>query len=100
MNIKDENFTKLSLAALVFSLFPLFTLFLTLLKISLTSNIQTVLAGANILFVLIGLVLSIICIRHTKNRTILNIFSAIISFFWILLMIGIIGFALLNTFVS
>ena len=51
-------------------------------------------AGANILFVVLGLVLSIICIRNKNSRSIVNVLSTAISVLWLLLMIGIVVLAL------
>ena len=51
-------------------------------------------AGANILFVVLGLVLSIICVRNNDSRSIINILSTAISALWLLLMIGIVVLAL------
>ena len=57
-------------------------------------------AGANILFVVLGLVLSIICIRNKNSRSIVNILSMAISALWLLLMIGIVALALFISFVQ
>lgn len=98
--MKGKKIKILSIYALVFSLLPLATLIPTFLGVALTNGIQTAWAGANIFFVLVGFVLSIICVRHAENRRMLNILSTIISIFWLLLMAGIIAFAVLLTFKS
>lgn len=98
--MKEKKIKILSICALVFSLLPLVTLIPTFLGITLKNGIQTAWAGANIFFVLAGLILSIICVRHAENRRMLNILSTIISIFWLLLMAGIIIFAILLTFKS
>lgn len=98
--MKKKKVKVLSICALVFSLLPLATFIPTFLGVTLTNGIQTVWAGTNILFILVGLVLSIICVRHAENRRVLNILSTIISIFWLLLMTGIIAFAVLLTFKS
>ena len=92
--MKEKKIKILSICALVFSLLPLVTLIPTFLGITLKNGIQTAWAGANIFFVLAGLILSIICVRHAENRRMLNILSTIISIFWLLLMAGIIIFAI------
>ena len=91
--MKKKKVKVLSICALVFSLLPLATFIPTFLGV-------TVWAGTNILFILVGLLLSIICVRHAENRSVLNILSTIISIFWLLLMSGIIAFAVLLTFKS
>ena len=98
--MKEKKLKVLGICALVFSLLPLATLIPTFLGVTLANGIQTAWAGANILFVLVGLILSIICVRHAGNRKALNILSTIISIFWLLLMVGIIAFAVLLTFKS
>lgn len=97
--MKDKKIATLSICALVFSLLPLATLIPTFLGVTLTNEIQTTWAGANIFFVLTGLILSIICMRHAKSRRILNILSTIISIFWLLLLTGIIALAVFLTYV-
>lgn len=98
--MKKKKVKVFSICALVFSLFPLATFIPTFLGVTLTNGMQTVWAGTNILFILVGLLLSIICVRHAENRSVLNILSTIISIFWLLLMSGIIAFAVLLTFKS
>ena len=57
-------------------------------------------AGANIVFVLLGLILSVVCVRSREIRSIINIISTAISVFWLLLMVGIVVLALFLTFVQ
>jgi hypothetical protein len=89
-----KKLKPLSNAALIISILPLATLIPTLLKINLPAGVRTVWAGANIFFVLMGLILSIICVRKEESRSVVNIVALIVSILWILMMAGIIGLAL------
>ena len=68
-----KKLKPLSNAALIISILPLATLIPTLLKINLPAGVRTVWAGANIFFVLMGLILSIICVRKEESRSVVNI---------------------------
>ena len=66
----------------------------SLLHLSLSDGVRTAWAGANIVFVLLGLILSVVCVRSRESCSIINIVSAAISVFWLLLMVGIVALAL------
>lgn len=87
-------------AALIVSILPLAALIPSFLHLSLSDGIRTVWAGANIVFVLLGLILSVICVRNRESRSVINIVSTAISAFWLLLMVGIVALALFLTFVQ
>ena len=82
------------------SILPLATLIPSFLHLSLADGIRTVWAGANIVFVLLGLILSVVCVRNKESRSIINIVSTAISVFWLLLMVGIVALALFLSFVQ
>lgn len=92
--MENRKLKPLSVAALIVSVLPLATLIPSFLKITLSDGVRSMWAGANILFVVLGLVLSIICIRNKNSRSIINILSTAISALWLLLMIGIVVLAL------
>lgn len=96
----NKKLKPLSVAALVVSVLPLATLIPSFLKITLSDGVRSLWAGANILFVVLGLVLSIICVRSKDSRSIVNILSTAISSLWLLLMIGIVALALFINFVQ
>lgn len=98
--MKKKKFQSISLVALIASILPLAALAPSLLHFSLADGIRTAWAGANIVFVLLGLILSIVCVRSKGSRSVINILSTIISIFWALLMVGIVTLALLITFVQ
>ena len=92
--MENRKLKPLSVAALIVSVLPLATLIPSFLKITLSDGVRSMWAGANILFVVLGLVLSIICIRNKNSRSIVNVLSTAISVLWLLLMIGIVVLAL------
>ena len=51
-------------------------------------------------FVLLGLILSVVCVRSKESRSVINIASTAISAFWALLMVGIVALAVFLTFVQ
>ena len=87
--MEKKKLQSVSIAALIVSILPLAALAPSLLHFSLSAGIRTAWAGANIVFVLLGLTLSVI-----------NIASTAISVFWALLMVGIVALALFLTFVQ
>lgn len=93
-----KKMKTLSIVALIVSVLPVATLIPVFLKITLSDGVRSVWAGANILFILVGIFLSVICVRNKVNRSILNIISTAISAMWLLLMIGIVILALLINF--
>lgn len=98
--MENKKLKPLSVAALIVSVLPLATLIPSFLKITLSDGVRSMWAGANILFVVFSLVLSIICVRNKDSRNIINILSTAISALWLLLMIGIVALALFINFVQ
>ena len=98
--MENKKLQKASTAALIVSLLQLATFIPILLKITLSDGVRNVWAGANIFFILVGLFLSIACVKNSESRSIVNILSTIISIFWVLLMAGIVVFALLLNFLQ
>lgn len=92
--MEKKKLQSVSIAALIVSILPLAALTPSLLHFSLSAGIRTAWAGANIVFVLLGLILSVVCVRSKESRSIINIVALIVSIFWILMMAGIIGLAL------
>ena len=68
-----------SVISLISSVFPVFSLLLAALGITLSGGVQTALAGMNVLCALLGLGLSLTCVRNSETRSITNILSAVIS---------------------
>ena len=98
--MEKKKLQSISIAALIVSILPLATLAPSFLHLSLADGIRTVWAGANIVFVLLGLILSVVCVRNKESRSIINIVSTAISVFWLLLMVGIVALALFLSFVQ
>jgi len=98
--MENKKLQKLSVAALVISVFPLMTFIPVLFNITLTDGVRSVWAGVNILSVFVGLILSVICVKSRDSRNVVNIVSTIISSFWVLLMGGIVVLALFISFVQ
>lgn len=88
--MENRKLQKTSIAALIFSILPLATFIPIILKITLSDGARSIWAGANILFILVGLCLSITCVKNSKTRSIINIIATIISVVLILNVIGII----------
>ena len=98
--MEKKKLQSISIAALIVSILPLATLIPSFLHLSLADGIRTVWAGANIVFVLLGLILSVVCVRNKESRSIINIVSTAISVFLLLLMVGIVALALFLSFVQ
>lgn len=79
--MEKKKLQSISIAALIVSILPLATLIPSFLHLSLADGIRTVWAGANIVFVLLGLILSVVCVRNKESRSIINIVSTAISVF-------------------
>lgn len=77
--MEKKKLQSVSIAALIVSILPLAALAPSLLHFSLSAGIRTAWAGANIVFVLLGLTLSVICVRRKESRSIINIASTAIS---------------------
>ena len=97
--MEKEKYQSISIAAFVMSILPLAALAPSFLHLSLSDGVRTAWAGANIVFVLLGLILSVVCVRSRESRSMINIASTAISAFWALLMVGIVALALFLTFV-
>lgn len=97
--MEKKKLSSVSIAALLMSLLPLAALAPSLLHLSLPDGVRAAWAGANVVFVLLGLLLSAVCVRSKESRSIINIASTVISAFWLLLMAGIAALALFLTFV-
>jgi hypothetical protein len=98
--MENKKLQKVSVAALIISVLPLATFIPVLLKITLSEVVRGIWTGANIVFVLVGLCLSIVCARNRESRSIVNIASTIISNFWLLIMAGIVVLALFLNFLQ
>ena len=95
-----KKLQKLSLAALIVSLLPLATLVPVFLKITLPDGVRTVWAVCNIVLVLAGLSLSVICVKSEESRSAVNIMSSVISVALVLMMLGIVALALVLNFLQ
>ena len=95
-----KKLQKLSLAALIVSLLPLATLVPVFLKITLPDGVRTVWAICNIVLVLSGLLLSVICVKSEESRSAVNIMSSVISVALVLMMLGIVALALVLNFLQ
>ena len=98
--MENKKLKTLSSVALVVSVLPLATLIPVFLKITLSDGISTAWAGVNLVCVVAGLILSIVCVKSNESRSPVNIASTVISAFWCLLMAGIVVLALLLTFLQ
>lgn len=98
--MENKKLQKLSVAALVISVLPLMTFIPVLFHITLTDGVRSIWAGANILSVFAGLILSIICVKSRDSRNVVNIISTVISSFGVLLMGGMVALALFISFVQ
>ena len=91
--MERKKLQSVSIAALIVSILPLAALAPSFLHLSLSDRVRTAWAGANIVFVLLSLILSVVCVRSKESRT-------AISAFWALLMVGIVALAVFLTFVQ
>lgn len=98
--MENKRLQKLSAAALIISILPLAAFIPTLIHITLSDNVRSILAGVNIFFVFLGLVLSVICVKNRNSRSVINILSTVISSFWIVLMCGIFILSLFINFMQ
>ena len=95
-----KKFQKLSLAALIVSLLPLATLVPVFLKVTLPDGVRTVWAIFNVVLSMVGLLLSVICVKSEKSRSIVNILSTVISMALVLMMLVIAALALVLNFLQ
>ncbi|WMJ89609.1 hypothetical protein [Anaerocolumna sp. MB42-C2] len=98
--MESKKLQKVSVAALIVSVLPLTTFIPIILKITLSDGVRGIWAGANILFILAGLCLSIPCVKNCETRSIVNIIAMIISVVLILIVIGIIILAFFLNFLQ
>lgn len=98
--MENKKLKTLSLVSLIISVIPVATLIPMFLKITLPEGVSTALAGVNIASAVVGLLLSIVCVRSEESRSPVNIASTIVSAFWCLLMIGMLALALFLTFLQ
>ncbi len=95
-----KKLQKRSLAALIVSLLPLATLIPVFLKITLPDGVRSVWAIVNIVSALVGLLLSVICVKSEESRSAVNITSTIVSVLLVLMMLGIVALALVMNFLQ
>ena len=98
--MKNKKMKSLSMMVFIVSILPAATLILALFQMTLPDGGRTILAGLNIVFVLLGLFLSVVCVRNKESRSIVNMISTMVSILWILIMVGIVILALLINFVQ
>lgn len=98
--MENKRLNNLSAAALIAALLPLASFIPILFNMTLTDNIRFIWAGVNILSVLLGLVLSIICVKNRSSQSIINIISTAVSCFFLILMSGIAALAVLLNFLK
>lgn len=97
--MKTTKLKTLSMAALIISAFPLTTLIPVFLKIVLPEGLSMAWAGMNIVCVLIGLFLSIVCVKNNESRSVVSIISTVISTLLALMILGIVILALYMTYI-
>ena len=79
----SNNSKSLSIVAFTISVLPLAALVPGLVGVHLLEGVRMAWALANVLFVILGLLLSIICLSKKKGYAIINRISAGISSFWL-----------------
>jgi len=95
-----KKFQNFSLAALIISLLPLATLIPVFLKVTLPDRVRSAWAIVNIVSALVGLLLSVICVKSDESRSSVNITSTIVSVLLVLMMLGIVALALVMNFLQ
>ncbi len=95
-----KKLQKLSLAALIVSLLPLATLVPVFLNVTLPDGVRSVWAIVNIVSALVGVLLSVICVKSEESRSAVNITSTIVSVLLVLMMLGIVTLALVMNFLQ
>ena len=95
-----KKLQKLSLAALIISLLPLVTLVPIFFKVTLPDGVRFVWAIVNVASTLIGLLLSVVCVKSEKSRSAVNIISTVISGLLGLMILGIVALALVLNFLQ
>lgn len=89
--MENKKIKKLSIAAVVISVLPLATFIPSLLNITLSDGVRSVWAGVNIVSVLVGFALSVVCVKNHDSRSAVNIIGLVISSLWMLLICGILA---------
>lgn len=90
---------SLGTVALVLSLLPLAALAPGFLGVELTDEVRFGWSMINAACVIAGLALSIICVRGSSSRNVAGMVAMIVSSLFLLLMLGIVGFGIVNTYV-
>ena len=88
--MEKKKLQNISIAALIISVLPFATLIFVFLQIVLPDGLRTVWGGINIACVIMGLCLSLTCVKNNESRSLINIISTIISALLLMLVIGII----------
>lgn len=91
--MENKKIKKLSIAAVVISVLPLATFIPSLLNITLSDGVRSVWAGVNIVSVLVGFALSVVCVKNHDSRSAVNIIGMVISSLWMLLICSILALA-------
>lgn len=98
--MEKKNLQTMSVTALILCILPLMTFIPVFLKITLSDGLRIAWAGANIICILLGLWLSVDCVKNRKSRSAVNIASTVISGFWLLMLVGIVALALFLNLIS
>lgn len=98
--MKNKKLQKLSIAALIVSLLPLATYIPILFKITVADSVNSIWAGGNIACVILGLLLSVICVKSKESRSGVNIAAMVIALVWFLMMVGIVALAVFMNFLQ
>ena len=98
--MEKKKLQNISIAALIISVLPFATLIPVFLQIVLPDGLRTVWGGVNIVCVIMGLCLSVICVKNNESRSLINIISTIISALLLMLVIGFIILALFLSFLQ
>ena len=93
--MENKKLKKLSIAALIVSVLPLTTLVPVFLKFTLPESVNSGWACMNVACVVVGLILSIVCVKSEESRSAVNIVSTSVSSFLMLLVLGILALAFL-----
>jgi|GEM_PF-5320722 len=86
---------KMSIAALVLSVFPFITLLLTFLGVTLSDNLRTPMAMTNCICTFAAFILAVFLVKNKEKRNVPAILALIISGLLLLVIVGILIFALL-----
>ena len=98
--MENKKLKTLSSVSLIISIIPAIILIPVFLKITLPDGVNMAWACVNIASAVVGLILSIVCVKSEESRSPVNIASTIVSAFWCLMMIGIVVLTLILTFLQ